>query len=503
MSKKKKIKDFWGSVAAEDQMEESELFDAMEESGEVNIFSLGKIPKHYTGLEAEITADINKVFGNKVIHEGDTVEVPEGAFDMEAKMSEDFVASLKREEEDDTDDSIDIDLSMIPDTTTNNVKKPVNNKSKNSNADKKQVINKENTVKEDTDEGLHLETVSSSPISNIRFKLRSNILSLTDNYVSLYYKLAKGEDSIRYVKPDVTYDDSVLREILYLIRYIVAFRHPTALYEFSEFEKLFDEVKGVFKDSNHESRYMFIDFDDYVAAYYFGSNSFIRQLDDLRVAKTNEELADIIMGIAVESLDFNMAFMREEFESYYNSKSNIVNKQALIDQLKKDIDPDDKILMLDVHSFNNLFDRSEVIMEKYLRDSVDHDSSEDDDNDLEDEIKKLLSDDDLDIEDDDDIDISDDDDADDESDEDDDDFDEEDDEEDLDDEEEEEDSDADSSDDTSSDIDDNMDIDSMIDEAVGEEDEPEPESKPIDKVALHNQNKSDSMVIEVTRKTHA
>ena len=473
MSKKKnKVKhtDFW-NMTSEEQLEEQSALADMEDKGEVDIFSLGKIPMHYTGIEPEIAADISRVFGGKsssntAVNE-EEYNVPEGAFDLDAKSSEDYISSLKE----DYDDS---DIHYDPTEFSKDIKvtepKPVNNKDN---------VNKNKSEANNT---------LSNDITPIGFRYKNPIIELKDSMVSIYYKICKDPNRIRYIKDDLVYDDSVLREILYLIRDIIAFRYPSALYKFSEFDYKFDGIKGYFADYEHESKYVFIDFDDYVGVYYTGGD-LIKQLKDLKVAKTNMEVADIIVGFAVESLNHNVAFTKEEFEEFYNSEANKINKDKIIDLIKSDIEPSDSILMLDVHPFNTLFDKSEVILSKYVKDTSEIDDSdldedfEDDDESIEDILNKEDE-------------VSFDPEMEDlhEEDEDDDDLDEENNEE------------EDDTDETTNDDD----INSLIEEAFNEPsnddtNETEPVSLPIDKVAVNNPNKDDDkpMVVEVTRKTHA
>lgn len=463
MGKKKKHKDnydFWGSP--EEQFDEI----CTNENEEVDIFSLGKVKKHYSGIEPEIVADINRVFGSK--------EETTNNYDMNnVTESENFISSLK---EDTTyNNEICFDSSMVEPSAI--VNKPFSFKKHNLS------VKPENT-----------ESVNTDELKPITIRFNSPILSLSDSKVSLYYKMIPDHNTLTYVNSDIIYDDLKIKELSYLINYIMSYRYPTALFKLDEFDYIFDGLKGSFADEKSESKYMFIKFDEYIAAYYMGNigDDFATKLSRIKgLANSNSDIADIIMGLTIESLGYNVAFTKDDYAGFYKSIENRNNKEKLVNAIRRDIIPGSDSIDVIIKSFDKIFIRSEEIISKYVKDDRDESiidqytlsynpdnthSSEDTSikKTIEESITKSIND------------I----------------LNEEDNYDDYDDED----------DDDATEIDDESelvsedDIDSMIDEAVNEDsdgvEEDEPTSMPIDKVAINNNTDNKSMVVEVTRKTH-
>ena len=467
MGKKKKHKDnydFWGSP--EEQFNEIYIND----NEEVDIFSLGKVKKHYSGIEPEIVADINRVFGNK--------EETTSNYDMNNVVeSENFISSLK---EDTTDnDEICFDSSMA-ELASPMVKTPFSIRNRRHNLS----VKPENT-----------ESVNTDELKPITIRFNSPILSLSDSKVSLYYKMIPDHNTLTYVNSDIIYDDLKIKELSYLINYIMSYRYPTALFMLDEFDYIFDAIKGSFADEKSESKYMFIKFDEYIAAYYMGNigDDFATKLSRINgLVNSNSDIADIIMGLTIESLGYNVAFTKDDYAGFYKSIKNRNNKEKLINTIRRDIIPGSDSIDVVIKSFDKIFIRSEEIISKYVKDdrnesiidqytlnyNPDNKHSSEDTSikkTIEESITKSIND------------I-------------------------LNEEDNYDDYDVDDDEDDATEIDDESelvsedDIDSMIDEAVNEDtdgvEEEESTSMPIDKVAINNNTDNKSMVVEVTRKTH-
>ena len=275
----------------------------------------------------------------------------------------------------------------------------------------------------------------------------------------------------------------------------MSYRYPTALFMLDEFDYIFDAIKGSFADEKSESKYMFMKFDEYIAAYYMGNigDDFATKLSRINgLVNSNSDIADIIMGLTIESLGYNVAFTKDDYAGFYKSIKNRNNKEKLINTIRRDIIPGSDSIDVVIKSFDKIFIRSEEIISKYVKDdrnesiidqytlnyNPDNKHSSEDTSikkTIEESITKSIND------------I-------------------------LNEEDNYDDYDVDDDEDDATEIDDESelvsedDIDSMIDEAVNEDtdgvEEEESTSMPIDKVAINNNTDNKSMVVEVTRKTH-
>jgi hypothetical protein len=368
--KKKKYGDFWGNP--------NNSYD--NEDVESSIFSSAK--RKYDGLESEITEDISRVFGKK---NPDTLN---DDILHKPSPSEMYIASLKRNEYEYGDENINYDSSFDYPAKSDDLAGILERKKGYWRQDQ----NKNGVFYGKGDITTFNKCNESGYAININYDgIR---IKLSDGYSNVYYKVTRNsEDSIRYIKDDIICDDSTLRKIEYLCKYIISVTHPYALYKADEFDNIIIyDIKGWFKDRKSAKSWSFIDFGDYIAVYHLNGGDIVSQIEETHAARSNTELADILIGLTVAILDYNIAITTSDFPVIYNSKLNNKRKVEFTELIKTylNVSDIDLINVIDIDNSDDIKDKSEDILQTYIRFPNDGFSLEnlfddDDDEDLDDE----------------------------------------------------------------------------------------------------------------------
>lgn len=329
---KKKKKDFWG-ISAEDQLAEQNRLTELEERGEVNIFSLGKIPKvAYTGIESEIADDINRTFSrnNNKIETGVKYEVL-----SDTEISSDFVDESNVEEQ----------LSLNQGFMRSHLSHALSRANSLSKRD------------------ISLRVVVPDPI----ITRRPMYVSFYSSAMSVYYKVSsafKPRNLDMFNFKGIDHD-----EIYTLLKYMATFKYPSALFTLDEFNDVMDKITGTFK-KGCEMKYIFIDFDDYVAAYYMDMKSvdylYNFYNDPYNPIRSDIMFMDTIITFVIESLNTDIAITYSDFDDIYNTDFNKENKEIFINLLKNDLEESSEVLFVDVELFSTIFDKGEKLFLKYV-----------------------------------------------------------------------------------------------------------------------------------------